>query len=118
MGGLGPSSRGLSWCIRTVLTASASMENRLYIGNLAGQVTASTLQELCERHGFVVDVRLVRGRAPERPRAFGTVTMATDESAGTATGALNATQLRGMVIRVEEACSSVAEMVRVSGGQA
>ena len=93
------------------------MENRLYIRNLAGQMTASTLQELFERHGFVVDVRLVRGRAPERPRAFGIVTMATGESARTAMGALNGTQLRGRVIRVEEACSSAAETARASGGQ-
>ncbi len=81
------------------------MQNRLYIGNLAGDVAASTLQELFERHGFVMDVKLVHGDKAGQPLGFGYVTMATDEAARTAIGALNGASLHGMVIKVEEAPS-------------
>ena len=79
------------------------MQNRLYVGNLAGDVAASTLQELFEPHGFVMDIKLVTGNRIGQALGFGLVTMATDESAGAAIRELNGTSLHGMVIKVEEA---------------
>ena len=66
-------------------------------------MAASTLQELFEPHGFVMDVKLVAGDEGRQALGFGIVTMATDESARAAMRALNGTSLHGVVIKVEEA---------------
>jgi RNA recognition motif-containing protein len=79
------------------------MHHRLYVGNLAGDVAASTLQELFEPHGFVMDVKLVTGSRVGRALGFAFVTMATDESAGAAMSELHQTSLHGVVIKVEAA---------------
>jgi cold-inducible RNA-binding protein len=77
------------------------MQNRLYVGNLAGDVAASTLQELFEPHGYVMDVKLVpdekRGSAP----GFALVMMANDASANAAINALNGSTLHGLLITVQ-----------------
>jgi len=78
------------------------MENRLYVGNLAGDVVASTVQELFEPYGFVMDVKLRTSGAGQAPGSA-LVTMATDEAAGAAIRALNGTTLHGLVIQVEPA---------------
>jgi RNA recognition motif-containing protein len=89
------------------------MENQLYVGNLAGDVGVSTVQELFETYGFVMDVKLT---AREAGRAHGSalVTMATDEAAEAAIRVLNRTSLHGLVIWVEAA----AERHAGSGGAA
>jgi len=78
------------------------MENRLYVGNLAGDVVASTVQELFEPYGFVMDVKLTTRGAGEAPGSA-LVTMATDEAAGAAIRGLNGRTLNGLVIQVEPA---------------
>jgi RNA recognition motif-containing protein len=84
-----------SECVRVI------MQNRLYVGSLASDVSAGTLQELLKPHGFVTDVKLLAmGRAPETMWvAF--VIMATDESGEAAVNALNGSTLQGMEIRVK-----------------
>jgi RNA recognition motif-containing protein len=78
------------------------MQNRLYVGNLAMDVAASSLQELFEPYGFVMDVSLPsKTEAGSRRAAF--VTMATDESARAAIGALNGAALHGVAITVKVA---------------
>ena len=79
------------------------MQNILYVGNLAGDVAASSLQELFESHGFVMDVKLIGGDEAGQRCGFAFVTMATDESAMAAVKALNRTSLHGAVITVEVA---------------
>jgi RNA recognition motif-containing protein len=81
----------------------AQMQNRLYVGNLAGDVAASTLQELFEPHGFVMDVKLVACDKAGHALAFALVTMAKDESARSAMKALNGASLHGVAITVEVA---------------
>ena len=68
------------------------MQNRLYVGNLAGDVAASSLQELFESHGFVMDVNFVGGDEVGQRHGFAFVTMATDESAVAAVKGLNGAQ--------------------------
>lgn len=80
------------------------MQNRLYVGNLAGDVAASTLQELFEPHGFVMDVKLMACDKAERALGFALVTMAKDEAAKEAMKALNGTSVHGVAITVEVAC--------------
>jgi RNA recognition motif-containing protein len=79
------------------------MQNRLYVGNLAGDVAASTLQELFEPHGYVMDVKLVVRDKPGGAGGFALVMMANDESARAAMNALNGSSLHGLSITVEMA---------------
>ena len=86
-------------CVRLTDT----VKNRLYVGNLAEDVSTAALQELFEPHGFVMDVKLMTvGKAAEAVRvAF--VILATDESAEAAVKALNGSFVHGVAIRVEVA---------------
>jgi RNA recognition motif-containing protein len=79
------------------------MQNRLYVGNLAEDVAATSLQDLFGAHGFVMDVKLVRGSKTGRPNGYAMVTMATDESAKAAMSALHGTNLHGFIITVQVA---------------
>ena len=88
------------------------MENKLYVGNLARDVVVSTVQELFEPHGFVMDVKLTASEAGRAP-GCALAEMATDEAVG-AIRALNGTSLHGLVIRVEAA----SETHPASGGVA
>jgi RNA recognition motif-containing protein len=93
------------------------MQNRLYVGNLAGDVAASSLQEIFESHGFVIDVKLIGGDEARQLRGFAFVTMATDESATAAVKALNGTSLHGTVMKVQVARRDGADVHARSGGE-
>jgi RNA recognition motif-containing protein len=82
---------------------AAQMQNRLQVGNLAGDVAASTLQELFEPHGYVMDVKLMACDKTRSTCGFAVVMMAKDESARAAMKALNGASLHGLSITVEMA---------------
>jgi RNA recognition motif-containing protein len=96
---------GDAWSRKTAVSESnaACMLNRLYVGNLSGDVTANTLQESFEEHGFVMDVKVVAATDASQRLAFGLVTMPTDAAALAAIGALDGASLRRGVIKVEMA---------------
>jgi hypothetical protein len=79
----------------------ASMENRLYVRNLTRDVAASSLQELFEPHGFVMDVKLASNAEAGGRGGYAVVTMATDQAAETALKALNGVTFHGAAIRIE-----------------
>ena len=93
------------------------MQNRLYVGNLAGDVAASSLQEIFESHGFVMDVKLIEGDEAGLRPGFAFVTMATDESAMAAIKGLSSTSLPGTVITVQVARREGSEGRGRSGGE-
>jgi hypothetical protein len=76
------------------------MQNRLHVGNLAGEPDTSSLQELFELFGFVMDVKWAARDEASRQGSSALVAMATDESA---TVALNGADLHGAIIAVEVA---------------
>jgi hypothetical protein len=82
--------------------ADALMQNRFYVGNLAEGVAATTLHDL-GTHGFLMDVKLVRGGKTGRLAGYAMLTMATDESAKSAMMALRGTNLHGVMIAVQVA---------------
>jgi RNA recognition motif-containing protein len=83
------------------------MQNRLFVGNLVRGVSATTLQELFEPFGFVMDVKLVDGGNGNEALGFAFVIMATDEAARSAMAGLNGVSLHGAAIRVEVAQADV-----------
>ena len=92
------------------------MKDRLYIANLAEDVSAAALQELFEPHGFVMDVKLLTvGKAAQAVHvAF--VILATDESAEVAVRVLNGALLHGVAIRVEVAREEGGDARRLTKG--
>ena len=79
------------------------MSRKLYVGNLPYEVTETELQDLFARAGSVESVRVMRDQATGRARGFAFVEMGSDEDAQTAIRELNASQLGGRSLTVNEA---------------
>jgi RNA recognition motif-containing protein len=79
------------------------MGRKLYVGNLPYEIGESELQELFTRVGPVESVTIVRDMATGRARGFAFVEMSTEEAAQSAIRDLNATDLGGRSLTVNEA---------------
>jgi cold-inducible RNA-binding protein len=79
------------------------MSRKLYVGNLPYEVGETELQDLFAQVGRVDSVRVMRDMATGRARGFAFVEMGTEEDAQKAVGQLNATQLGGRSLTVNEA---------------
>ena len=79
------------------------MGRKLYVGNLPYQVGETELQELFARAGSVESVTLMRDQATGRARGFAFVEMSTDDDAQTAIRELNASEVGGRSLTVNEA---------------
>jgi cold-inducible RNA-binding protein len=89
------------------------MQNKLYVGGLAPEVTENDLQDLFAQHGAVTEVNLILDKFTRQSRGFAFVTMATDELAQAAIQALNGQQFKGRALTVNVAR---AREERPSGG--
>ncbi len=79
------------------------MSRKLYVGNLPYEVGETELQELFARAGSVESVTVMRDQATGRPRGFAFVEMSSDAEAQTAIQELNASQVGGRSLTVNEA---------------
>jgi RNA recognition motif-containing protein len=79
------------------------MSRKLYVGNLPYDVGETQLQELFARAGAVESVTVMRDQATGRARGFAFVEMGSDEEAQTAIRDLNASQVGGRSLTVNEA---------------
>jgi len=79
------------------------MSRKLYVGNLPYETGEAELQELFSRSGNVETVKVMRDMATGRARGFAFVEMSTDEEAQKAITELNAYQLGGRGLTVNEA---------------
>jgi|SRR3954451_12321013 cold-inducible RNA-binding protein len=79
------------------------MSRKLYVGNLPYEVGEGDLQELFARAGSVESVTVMRDQATGRARGFAFVEMSTDDEAQKAITELNAFQLGGRNLTVNEA---------------
>lgn len=80
-----------------------NVEHRLYVGNLADDITATALRQRFEQVGCVADVELGIDRASGRMRGFAFVTMADRETFRAALTQLNGAVFEDRVLRVCEA---------------
>lgn len=76
---------------------------RLYVGNLAKDVTEQDLSELFAGAGTVAGISLVIDRATGRTRGFGFVEMGSDADGERALQKLNGHPLKGRPLVVNEA---------------
>ena len=79
------------------------MSRKLYVGNLPYDTGEADLQELFSRSGSVESVKVMRDMATGRARGFAFVEMSTDEDAQKAITELNAYELGGRNLTVNEA---------------
>ena len=79
------------------------MGSKIYVGGLPYSATESQLQDLFASHGTVESTRVVTDKYTGQSRGFGFVEMSTAQEAKAAIAALNATQLDGRTLTVNEA---------------
>ena len=79
------------------------MSRKLYVGNLPYEIGEDELRDLFARAGSVESVNVMRDQATGRARGFAFVEMGTDDEAQNAIRELNATQLGGRSLTVNEA---------------
>ena len=76
---------------------------KIYIGNMPYNVTSEELEKLFEEHGRVQDAQVITDRETGRSKGFGFIDMPDNSEADEAIKALNATQLNGRQITVNQA---------------
>ena len=79
------------------------MGRKLYVGNLPYDIGEADLQDLFSRAGSVETVTVMRDQATGRARGFAFVEMSTDDEAQKAITELNACQVGGRNLTVNEA---------------
>jgi cold-inducible RNA-binding protein len=79
------------------------MGSKIYVGGLPYSATESQLNDLFAPHGTVESARVITDKFTGRSRGFGFVEMSTADEAKSAIAALNATQLDGRTLIVNEA---------------
>ena len=79
------------------------MGRKLYIGNLAFQVTEDALTEKLSEFGRVESVKIITDRETGQSKGFGFVEMSTDSEANSAIDGLNGKDFNGRPLRVNEA---------------
>jgi len=93
------------------------MSRKLYVGNLPYEIGETELQQLFAQAGSVESVTVMRDQVTGRARGFGFVEMSTDEDAQNAISQLNATQVGGRSLTVNEARPKAARSGGFGGGQ-
>lgn len=79
------------------------MGSKIYVGGLPYSATEQQLSELFAPHGTVESARVITDKFTGQSRGFGFVEMSTEEEAKKAIAALNATQMGGRTLTVNEA---------------
>jgi cold-inducible RNA-binding protein len=82
------------------------MNTKLFVGNLAPDVTTEAIKGAFALHGSVSDVYLATNRVTARFRGFAFVTMDTEEGARKAIDALHGSVNNGRFLNVKEAPDS------------
>jgi RNA recognition motif-containing protein len=80
-----------------------TMGAKIYVGGLPYSTTDEELSELFSPHGTVQSARVITDKFTGKSRGFGFVEMSSDDEAQKAINALNATQMNGRTLTVNEA---------------
>lgn len=75
----------------------------IYVGNLSNEVTEDDLQQAFEAFGQVTSVNVIRDKFSGESRGFGFVEMPAKTEAESAIDGLNGTELKGRLLKVNEA---------------
>ena len=92
------------------------MSRKLFVGNLPYEIGETELRELFGQAGSVESVNVMRDQMTGRARGFAFVEMSTDEEAQKAITDLNAVEVSGRSLTVNEARPKVARGGSFGGG--
>lgn len=76
---------------------------KIYVGNLANNVTEQELNDLFVSYGAVLSARIIKDKFSGQSRGFGFVEMDDAEAANASISGLNGSEVKGQRIRVSEA---------------
>ena len=79
------------------------MAKKLYVGNLSYNTSEEDVRELFSAYGTISSLNLISDRDSGRPKGFGFVEMSTEQEARAAISGLNAREVDGRQIKVNEA---------------
>jgi RNA recognition motif-containing protein len=79
------------------------MGSKIYVGGLPYSATDEQLSDLFAAHGAVQSARVITDKFTGQSRGFGFVEMESEEEAQRAIAALNASQMGGRTLTVNEA---------------
>jgi len=79
------------------------MGKKLYVGNLAFDVTTKELEDLFAQAGICESVAIISDRATGQSRGFGFVEMGSNADAQTAIQQLDGHEIKGRALKVNEA---------------
>jgi RNA recognition motif-containing protein len=77
------------------------MGKKLFVGNLAWEVTAQDLRDHFGEHGEISDAFVATDKMSGRSRGFGFVEFATEEAAAAAKDALDKSELKDREINID-----------------
>ncbi len=89
----------------------------IYVGNLSHDVTEEDLRQAFEAFGQVESVNIIKDKFSGEPRGFGFVEMHSRNEAQTAIEQAEGKELKGRVIRVNEARPKTANRRGGGGGR-
>ena len=76
---------------------------KLYVGNLANNISEQELNDLFSTYGQVNSVRIIKDKFSGESRGFAFVEMGDSEAGNSAMSNLNGSEVKGQTIRVNEA---------------
>ncbi|HUX14303.1 MAG TPA: RNA-binding protein [Spirochaetia bacterium] len=79
------------------------MGNKLYVGNLSYDTNEDELRSMFSAYGTINSVAVITDRDTGRPKGFAFVEMGSEKEAQAAINGLNATEVGGRQIKVNEA---------------
>ncbi len=92
------------------------MSKKLYVGNLAYQVSSSDLEQMFSQYGSVQSAQVITDRETGRAKGFGFVEMGSDAEANAAIQGLNDQEHDGRRLTVNEAKPREARTTTFGGG--
>jgi RNA recognition motif-containing protein len=75
----------------------------IYVGNLSDEVKEVDLRQAFEAFGQVTSIKIITDKFSGMSRGFGFVEMSTKDEGQAAISGLNGTELKGQVLKVNEA---------------
>ena len=75
----------------------------IYVGNLSHNTTEEDLQQAFEAFGQVASARIIKDKVSGESRGFGFIEMAVEDEAKAAISGLNGKELKGQMLKVNEA---------------
>jgi len=80
-----------------------SMAKKIYVGNMSYNTSEEELRDLFAQYGTVLSANIIIDRETRRPKGFASVAMEEDSAAAAAISRLDAKDLAGRNLRVNQA---------------